>query len=124
VRGGRDELLASAVELLQLALHVAEGERQLPELVAGVDLDRVAEVAGGDPLGGDLQALDPRGDPARHEVAADERQEQREQAGDEDVVADQRDIVGDVDGCGEQHHPRDLPCVANRVRRLGDRLAV
>ncbi len=52
----------------ELALHVVEGGGQLAELVARVDRDRLAEIAGGDPLGGVLQALDPRGQPARGQM--------------------------------------------------------
>ena len=59
VRRGRDELLARRLELRELALHVVERDRQLPELVGRVDRDRVVEVAGRDLLGGQLEPLDP-----------------------------------------------------------------
>ena len=56
VRGGRDELLARAIELRELALHLVEGDRELAELVVGVDRDRVREVARGDLLGAPARA--------------------------------------------------------------------
>ena len=58
VRRGRDELLARRLELGELVLHLVERDRELPQLVARVDRDRVPELAGGDLLGRQLEALD------------------------------------------------------------------
>ena len=71
VRGLRDELLARVVEPRELALHVVEGGAELAELVVGVGLDAVGEVAGRDLARGALEPLDAQRQRARHEVAAE-----------------------------------------------------
>ena len=85
VRGGRDELLARAVELRELALHVVEGDRELAELVVGVDRDRAREVARGDLLGGALEPLDALRERARDQPAGEHRERERDRARDQDL---------------------------------------
>ena len=96
VRGVGDELLAGAVEYREALLHLVEGHRQLADLVRGVDRDRRREVAVGDLLGGLLEAAQPARVRAGDEIAGTERGEQGDAAGDEDLAADQRDVVVDV----------------------------
>ncbi len=61
VGGGGDELLAGQLELLELLLHLVERDGQLPELVGGVDPDRMAELARRHPLGRRLEPPDALG---------------------------------------------------------------
>ena len=58
VRGRGDELLARRVEPRELALHVVERAREPSELVVGVGVDRVGEVARGDLARRLLEPLD------------------------------------------------------------------
>jgi hypothetical protein len=56
----------------QALLHVIEGRGEPPQLVAGVDVDSLAEVAVGDPHGALMETVDPRGDmPGNDERDAD-----------------------------------------------------
>ena len=96
VRGVGDELLASAVEDREPLLHLVEGHRELADLVGGVDRDRVREVAVGDLLGGALEPAQAAGVGAGDQLAGAERGEQRDRSGDQDLAADQRDVVVDV----------------------------
>ena len=119
MRRGGDELLARLLELLELALHLVEGNRQLPQLIVGVDLYRVVEVAGRHLLGRELQALDALAQRPRDEVAADQRQQQRDPAGDEDLVPHDLDAVHDVrDGVGVDDHRADPALVVDGVGGL------
>ena len=67
-----------------------------PSSSRGVDRDRVLEVARGDLLGRELESLDPLRQRAGHEVAADQREQQRDPAGDQDLVAHDDDAADDV----------------------------
>ena len=59
----------------------------------------------GDLLGGALEPLDALREPARDQIAADQREQQRDAAGDQDLVADDRDAADDVgDRRGEHDH--------------------
>ena len=86
--------LRALVDARELALHLVEGARELAELVLGVDRDRRREVAGRDLGGGALEPLD-----AAREHAS--RRSSRPvaatisaiDAGDQDLAADQRDVV-------------------------------
>ena len=122
VRGLGDELLARVVEPLQLALHVVEGGGELAELVVRVGLDAVGEVAARDLARGALEPLDAQRQRARHEVAAEHRDQERERAGDEDPAADQRHVVLHVAEPVGEH--RDAAHLAALDQRLGhERLA-
>ena len=105
----------------ELALHLVEGDRQLAELVARVDRDRVVEVAGRDLLGGELEPLDPLAQRPGHEVAADQREQKRDPARHEDLVAHDGDAADDVrDRVGVDDHRADPSLVADGVGGLGD----
>ncbi len=120
MRGGGDELLARRLELGELPLHVVERDGQLTELVGRVDRDRVLEIAGGDLLGGALQSLDPLGERPRDEIPADQREQQRDPSGDQDLVADDRDVAHDVgDRRRVDDHRADAALVGDRIGGLG-----
>ena len=122
VRGGGDELLARPVEPRELVLHVVERGRELAQLVVGVGADRVREVAGGDLAGGLLEPADALRQRARHEVAGQQRDRQRDAAGEQDLAADQVDVALDlVERVGEHRDALDLVVLDQRVR--DDRLA-
>ncbi len=101
---------------------VVEGDRQLPQLVARVHRDRLIEVPGRHLLGGQLEALDPLGQRPRHQVAADQRQQQRDPARHQDLVADGGHRADDVRGRRrvDDHRGRSA-VVRDRVGRLGHR---
>ena len=88
VRRGRDEAPPRGLDLRELALHVVERARELAELVVAVGREDRREVARRDALGALLEQLHAARDRARHEEAADEREQQPERAGDEDLAAD------------------------------------
>ena len=106
----------------ELALHVVERHRQLPELVGRVDGDRLPEVARRDLLGGELEALDALRQRARDQVAADQREQQRDPARDQDLVADGRD-VRTMSDAGEEYTSTaaDATVERDRIGGLGDR---
>ena len=105
--------LRARVEPGELALHVVERGRELAQLVVGVGLDRVGEVAGRHLPRGLLEPLDARGERARDEVAADRGEHERERAGGEDAAADQLDVglhvVERVDEHGDAADAGRLP---------------
>ena len=113
VRGVGDELPAGAVERREPLLHLVEGHRQLSDLVVGVDRDRAREVAVGNLLG---RLLEPPQAPrvrAGDEPAGTERREQRDHPRDQDLAADQGDVVVDVGEVGrEDGDPARLAAVA------------
>ena len=78
VRRGGDELLARAVEPRELVLHVVERGRELAELVVGVGADRVREVARRHLARRLLEPADALRQRARHEVAGEQRDHQRD----------------------------------------------
>ena len=96
VRCGRDELLARAVEPRELVLHVVERGGELAQLVVGVGADRVREVAGRHLARGLLEPLHAQRQRARHEVAGQQRDHERDAAGDQDLLADDRDVALDL----------------------------
>jgi hypothetical protein len=91
-----DELLPRQLELGELLLHVIEGDRELAELVGGVNADRVAEVTRRHLLGRQLEPLDALGQGPSDQIPADQRQQQRNPAGDEDLVPNDRHAADDV----------------------------
>ncbi len=129
VRGLGDELLARVVEALELALHVVERRAELAELVVGVGLDAVGEVAARDLARGALEPLDAQRQRARHQVAAEHRDQERDRAADEDPPPHQRDVglhVGEP--VGEHRDAAHAPALDQRLgherlapepRRLG-----
>ena len=81
--------------------------------------DRVVEVARRHLLGRELQPLDALAQRPRDEVAADQRQQQRDPAGDEDLVPHDLDAVHDVrDRVGVDDHRADPALVADGVGGL------
>ena len=109
VRGGRDELLARPVQPRELVLHVVERGRELAELVVGVGADRVREVARRDLARGVLEPADALRQRARHEVAGQQRDHERDPAGDQDLAPDQRDAALDlVERVGEHRDADDV----------------
>ena len=84
---------AGVVESRQPPLHLVEADRELADLVAGVDRDRGREVTVGDLLRRPLEPPQPPRVGARDEPAGAERGEQRDRAGDQDLPPDQGDVV-------------------------------
>ncbi len=87
MRRGRDEALAGRVELGELAAHVVEGAREVPELVGAVDGEARAEVARGDPARARLDAAHV----PRDALGDEEAREQRE--GEQDLALDKVSVV-------------------------------
>ena len=118
VRGVGDELLAGAVEHRETLLHLVERDRELADLVGGVDRDRVREVAVGDLLGRRLEPAQAARVRARDQPARRQRREQRDPPGDQDLAADQGDVVLDVGEIrGEDRDPARLSRPARGRRR-------
>ena len=99
-------------------LHVVERGRQPPELVVGVGPDRLREVAGGDLARRALEPLHARAQRPRDEVAGEDRDHERDAAGDQHLAADQLDVVLHVGQRVDEH--RDVRA-ARRSRRRSPR---
>ena len=107
VRRVGDELTPRAVDPFQLALHLVECARQLPELVLGVHRERRDEPARRDLLRRALESLHPAREPPGDQIAAEQSDEQRARARDEHAPPDQADGLGDVvEAAGVDRDPR------------------
>src|SRR5207302_3564494 len=96
VRRSGDEPLARGLQLRELLLHLVERDRELSELIGGVDRDRLLEVPRRDLLGRELQALDALGERPGDEIAANQREQKRDPARDQDLMLDDRHAADDV----------------------------
>jgi hypothetical protein len=90
VRRGGDEAPPRGLELGELALHGVERAGELAELVARAGLEARPEVALGHAPRGVLHPPHPAAEGLREQVAGEQRAEQRERAGDEHALADER----------------------------------
>ena len=98
VRGDRDESPPRVLELLQLALHVGERRRELPELVVRVDLELGGEVALRDSLGGALQTQNANRQRPRDEHAQQQHDGERDRRRRQDPLTDQHDVTVHIAG--------------------------
>ena len=93
VRGVRDELAPSMLQLGQALAHPLERGCELPDLVLARVLHRLTEVAAGDPVGGPLEVPDPAGEHRCRQVSDQERGGQGNQAGNHEPPAHQMDAL-------------------------------
>ncbi len=109
VRGGRDELLARHVDPAQLLLHLVEGLRELAELVLRGDGKGLHEAPARHVAGGPLEAAHATRQPRRHEVSAEERDQERRAGGQEHAVAHEgHGLAHVVEVARVERHPRQL----------------
>src|SRR5581483_1339266 len=93
VRRVRDELAARVVEAREPAAHAVERAGELAELVPSAVLDRLGEVAGGDPVGGALEAANPPREERRGPEPGDEGDGEPDERGPEQPGAYEIDVL-------------------------------
>ncbi len=93
---GGDELLPRGLELRELSLHVVERDRELTELVSRVHRNRAVEVPGRNLFGRQLEPLHAPCQPPGDHITPDQREQQRDSPGDQDLVTYRRDVLDHV----------------------------